>query len=140
MGQVEGKSNTSARDGHKNTSLASVPGLSTVPPSPPERNKNGTTALEINISRNSSTSSLAKRMSLVGKAAESPKAAPATSTSMTTVEGTMEIPVIKKVEQEANPVNHANVGGVDVLPRRNLGTLVSSTYGNVEQIRIVISG
>jgi hypothetical protein len=132
MGQIEGKSSTSTRYSHKNsssTSLVSAPTLSAIPPSPPEKNKSGTLAIDINISRNSSTSSLAKHMSLVGKAIESPKAAPATSTSMTTVEGTMEIPVIKKAEQGMNIATNANIGAVETVPRRNIGALVSSTYG-----------
>jgi hypothetical protein len=63
-------------------------------------------------------------MSLVGKPAESPKAAAATSMNITNVVGTMEMPVNKRQEADGG-----SIPPIESPPRRNLSAYVSSTYG-----------
>ncbi|CAG8529080.1 6880_t:CDS:10, partial [Scutellospora calospora] len=77
-----------------------------------------------------------RHISLVKKPVESPKAAPATSTNITTVIGTMEMP-IPAVSKPDISITNINGPQVEEIPaRKNLGAFVSSTYeGNDRNVK-----
>ncbi|CAG8749199.1 22017_t:CDS:10, partial [Dentiscutata erythropus] len=80
-----------------------------------------------------------RHMSLVGRSADSPKAAPATSTNITTVVGTMEIPlpaVSSARTLETNTNGKTIINNESEISRRNLSAFVSNTYeGNDRNIK-----
>ncbi|CAG8648873.1 9055_t:CDS:10, partial [Acaulospora morrowiae] len=96
-----------------------------------------------NSPQNSVTSAVAtpfreRHMSLVGRSVESPKAAPAISTSTTTVVGTMEIPtpVVRTVGRVGNgSALHNGIPQTPETPKRN-NAFFSNTYeGNDRNVK-----
>ncbi|RHZ45574.1 hypothetical protein Glove_669g16 [Diversispora epigaea] len=136
--------NTKDTKDNETTSSSTVTTTKTLPKSPMTIiRKHVPTPIAINVTTKSAIAPpfRERHMSLVGRSVDSPKAAPATSTNITTVVGTMEIPLLLPTVStarmlETNANGKTIINNESEISRRNLSAFVSNTYeGNDRNIK-----